>query len=138
MNSRASRLRKGLAAIEAALLLPLVCLLLFGLIEYGWIFLKAQQLNAAARHAARLAIIDTATNAQVTSECDSVLNACGFGSSGYTITLSPADITSLAPGETLTITVTVPYANIELIGIPMLPVPVNLSGSTSMAKEGPQ
>ena len=59
----------------------------------------------------------------------------GLGGSGYTVTLTPSDISSLAPGQMLTVSITVPYSNIELIGMPSLVVPDNIGGATSMAKE---
>lgn len=126
---------RGLAAVEAALLLPLVCLLLFGMIEYGWIFLKAEELNSAAREGARMAIVQGATSAEVIAKCDAMMTDCGLGGSGYTLTLSPTDISSLSPGQALSVSITVPYSNIELIGMPSILVPTTIGGSTSMAKE---
>ncbi len=46
--------RRGTAAVEAALILPLLMLLLLGVIEYGWIYLKSEQIANAARHGARV------------------------------------------------------------------------------------
>ena len=37
------RRRRGLAAVEAAILLPILILLLFGILEYSWMYWKAQQ-----------------------------------------------------------------------------------------------
>jgi hypothetical protein len=36
----------------------------------------------------------------------------------------------------LSVTVSVPYANIRLLGVPFLPTPANLSSTITMAKEG--
>jgi Flp pilus assembly protein TadG len=137
MRATGNQVRRdgGLAAVEAALLLPLVCLMLFGMIEYGWIFLKAQELNSAAREGARMAIIQSATSAEVIAKCDAMMADAGLGGSGYTLTLSPADISTLTPGQTLSVSITVPFSNIELIGMPSLLVPTTIGGSTSMAKE---
>ena len=47
----------GSAVIEAALVLPVLILVTFGTIEYGWLFLKSQQIGNAARNASRMGII---------------------------------------------------------------------------------
>lgn len=47
----------GAAAVEFALLLPLLVLLLFGIIEFGFAFSTRIQATNAAREAARLAVV---------------------------------------------------------------------------------
>jgi Flp pilus assembly protein TadG len=126
---------RGLAIIEAALVMPLLILILFGLIEYGWMFLKYQQIGAAARQGARIGITQSATNGTVTAAVDTIMNTAGLASSGYTTTFAPGDVAAMFAGETLTVTVAVPYANVGLTGFP-LPVPTTLTGRVSMAKEG--
>ncbi len=53
----ASREEDGAAAVEFALLLPLLVLLLFGLIEFGMAFNTRIQATNAAREAARMAVV---------------------------------------------------------------------------------
>lgn len=125
----------GLAVLEAALIFPLLLLLTFALIEYSWVFLNSQQLGGAARHGVRVGVLETATSAQVQAAVDALLDQANLADSGYTLVVSPTDVSSLLPGETLTVTITVPYANIALTGFP-LPLPANLVGQASMAKEG--
>lgn len=123
--------------VEAALVLPLLILITFGLIEYGWLFLKAQQINNAARHGARLAVTPDATTAQVQEAIDALMAEAGLGDSGYTKTISPANVSDAAPQSQVSVTVSVPYQNIEIAGVPLIPVPSSLVGSVTMAKEGP-
>jgi len=130
------RRRGGLALVEMALLLPLLLTILIGLIEYGWLFFKFQQVGGAARHGARIAVTEPATQAQAQTAIDQMMTSSGLQASGYGVTFS-ATPELMPPGQVLTVTVTVPYANIELIGFPLVPVPAQLVGSTSMAKEGP-
>jgi len=66
-----------------------------------------------------------------------MMTAWGMGASGYTVTTSSADITLLESGEMVTVTVQVPYDNVELLGMSLFPVPAILRGSATMAKEGP-
>src|SRR5205085_10889952 len=50
---RRNRDRRGALLVEAAIVFPLLLLLTFGLLEYGWPFMKIGQLENAARQAAR-------------------------------------------------------------------------------------
>ena len=55
----------GTAVIEAALVIPFVVLLLMGIIQYGYILASYITLRNATAVAARHAILDDASNAQV-------------------------------------------------------------------------
>jgi Flp pilus assembly protein TadG len=127
---------RGAATIEMALVLPLLMMLTFGVIEYGWIFLKLQQVTGAARHAARIGVTADATNGDISNAVTSLMSEAGLGASGYQVTISPGNTAGLAAGQPLNVTVAVPYENVELIGIPLIPVPPSLRASVTMAKEG--
>ena len=128
--------RRGIVLVETALVFPLLILLTLGLLEYGWMFLKSQQLTNAARHGARIGITADATNADVNAAIQALMDTAGMGGSGYTVTFTPGDAAAMDAGETLTITVSVSYANVDL-GLPLVPVPTNLKALVSMAKENP-
>lgn len=133
--TRASRRHRGLAAVEMALLLPLLLVLLFGMLEYGAMFWRAQQIGAAARHGARVGALPDGTAAAVNAAVDAMLADAGLGGTGYSVTLTPADPTALAPGETFEVEISVPYADIDLTGFP-IPAPDAVVRSTTMAREG--
>ena len=128
--------RRGLALVEAALVIPLLFLVLFGMLEYSWAFLKVQQLNGAARQGARAGIVQGAVNADVTAAVTQVMTDAGLAGL-YTVDLAPNDVSTIDAGDPLTVTVTCTYADIELIGMPLIPTPTVVEGRTSMAKEGP-
>jgi hypothetical protein len=65
------------------------------------------------------------------------MNTAGLGSSGYTLTITPSNVAALNPGDTLTVSISVPYSKITLTGIPLIPMPSALRATVSMAKEGP-
>lgn len=134
---RAHRKNRGISIIEMALLLPILMLVLMGIFEYGWMFWMNQQINNAARMGARIAVTEGATNAQVTAAIDALMADAEMGGSGYTIDLDPPDVFLALGGELVTVTVTVPYANITLTAAPFLPMPDALDGETTMVKEGP-
>ena len=137
---RTSRFRRGLVVTEAALILPLVLLLTFAVIEYAWMFLRTQQITNAARSGARVGATADATSADVLLAVQSWMDRASLGSSGYQVSIATpedADVGALESGQVLTVQVTVPYANITLTGMPMVPTPAQLRSSVSMAKEGP-
>jgi Flp pilus assembly protein TadG len=133
----AGRPRGGIATIELALALVIVFPLLFGLIEYGWMFLKSQQIAAAARDGARIAATESGDNALVAASIQQALADAGLAGSGYSIVTVPANVASVPPGTPVKVTVSVPYSGIALTNLPFIPTPANLKGTTSMVKEGP-
>jgi len=71
---------KAVAAVELAVVLPLVCLLLFAIIEFGLIFKDALVLQQAVREACRAAIVGATPD-----RVDSILRS-------KAVTLRPSDI----------------------------------------------
>ena len=140
MVRRLKKNRRGIATVEMALVLPLLLLLTMGAIRYGWLFLKAQQITNATRMGARTAVLPDATVAGVQANILALMTAGGMGASGYSVTFSPADITSLLVGESLTVRITVPSANIDVMHVPLFtdlePAAWNLGAEVTMAKEG--
>jgi Flp pilus assembly protein TadG len=106
--------------------------------EYGSMFLRAQQVTNVARQAARLAATPDATTAQVHVLVNNQMQSAGLGSSGYQVTVTPSDVSSPEPGQLVTVRITVPYRNISITGgAPLLPGPDEVRAAVSMAKEGP-
>lgn len=131
------RLYRGTAIVEAAIVFPLLLLLTMGAIEYGWLFLKAQQITNTSRQAARYAIRPDATTDSVLTSIDNMMTVAGMGASGYSVNLTPGDITLLPTGEYVEVEITVPSASLVLIDAGFLPVPASLKSSVVMTKEGP-
>jgi Flp pilus assembly pilin Flp len=84
--------RHGGAAVEMALVFPLLCLMILGGIETGWMLWSTSTLNFAVEEAARCAAVD-ATNCGSTTNIQGVAvgKAMGLGmsASDFTVT-SPA------------------------------------------------
>jgi len=140
MVRRLKKNRRGVAAVEVALVLPLLLLLTMGAIRYGWLFLKTQQITNATRMGARRAVLPDATVAGVQADILALMTAGGMGASGYSVTITPADISSLEVGDALTVRITVPCANVDVIEVPLFtdlePASWNLGAEVTMAKEG--
>lgn len=129
--------RRGAVMVEMALTLLLLLLLTLGLIEYGWLFLMQHKTANAARRGARIAILPFSTNDKVLTAIAAEMERAGIIDSGYSVTLSPADISLPYPSEIISVEITVPYQNVALTQASLVPVPTNLHASVSMAKEGP-
>ncbi len=127
-----NRIAKGVMTIEAAILFGLLLIIVLGIIEYGWFFLKSQQVTNATRYAARMAVRPDITNVEVEAAVAQLMSDAGI--SGYSMTM--ADISTVPPGNTITVSISVPYTNVQLGGPPFVPLPSDVHASVSMAKEG--
>jgi Flp pilus assembly pilin Flp len=122
-----TRREDGAAAVEFALLLPLLVLLLFGFIQFGVAFNTRIQATNAAREAARAAVIgiDNWNDVGGLQFWDVVRSRAGVADiSNCTLTTTPDDVV----GGTLTVTFDYP---VDLV-IPFLPSPP--SGGTGTAR----
>ncbi len=131
--------RRGLSLIETAITLPLILLLLCGMLEYGWMFLKSQEVTNAARQGARVGARVDALNSDIAAAVSETMTLAGIEGSSYVLTILPADVSTLEPGTMFTVVVQVPYDGAEGIGLglPLIPTPGQLESAVTMAREGP-
>ncbi len=123
---------RGIASLEFVIIMPVLLILLFGVMEYGWMMTKSGELVNAAREGARVGARPDATVADINTVVDTRMGDAGM--TGYTTTIT----TATDVGDPVTVQVTVPYdGGVELIGFFLVPVPGNLQASVSMSKEGP-
>lgn len=129
---RVGRRARAAAIVEFAVVLPLLLTILFGIIEYGWVFMVRQTLQSAAREGCRLAVLQTSVEpyANVTSRVQQSMAPTGLTT--YQITMTHA--TAGNPVET--IEVSVPYDDVSLMGGFFGTHSYNLAGTCSMRKEG--
>ena len=130
--------RRGLSTLEMAIVAPLFLFLVFGVIEYSWMFLKASDISSAARegvrYAVRPAVTETAQLTSAASPLVSVLNQSGIPLASVTV-LCPADRNpGVATGSPVTVHVSMPYSAVEIFGI--MPTPQTLQATVTMLKEG--
>jgi hypothetical protein len=119
----------GAAAVEFALLLPLLVLLLFGLMQFGLAFNTRIQATNAAREAARAAVIgiDDWGNVGGLEYWEGVRQRAGVGDiSNCVLSTNPA---TPVIGGTLTVTFDYP---LNLV-IPFLPSPPSWESGTARA-----
>jgi Flp pilus assembly protein TadG len=123
-----------MAVIEAAILFPILVLIVLGMLEYGFLFIKLQGINNAAREGVRVAVREGATTGQVDAAITQAMTNGGMSTFSRTLPNVGA-----APGTEITCTVTVQYTNIDIVHVltTFLPHPTSLTGTASMLKEGP-
>jgi Flp pilus assembly protein TadG len=122
--------KRAAAVVEFAVVLPLLLTILFGIIEYGWVFMVRQSLQTAAREGCRLAVLQTATDAAIEKRVQAVMQPTGL--STYSVTMTHASVGN--PIETVEIQV--PYNDVSLMGGFFGTHDYNLAGTCSMRKEG--
>ena len=135
VRKRKGNRSRGAAAVEAALVLPILLLVTFGAIKYGWLFLRAQQITNAARYGARVAIRADAGEDEVRTAIANLMTAAGMGASGYGVTITYEDGV-VEVGKGITVEVSVPSANIDIMNVPLFPGVGDVGASVTMAKEG--
>jgi len=140
VKARKKNNHRGIVTLETALVLALILLpLTFGVIEYGWLFLKSQQITNAARNGARVAIRSGSTTAIVESSIEYLMASAGMAKikCGYVVTYPLGNVGSVAVGQPLTVRVEVLRANVDAMNFPFIPKPTNLGASVTMSQEGP-
>ncbi len=79
------RSESGAAAVEFALVLPMVMVLLLGMLEYGWYFYTAQSVSSAAREVTRRLVVG---DCQATGQAQ-LFARSQLGLEGLTVTFGP-------------------------------------------------
>lgn len=118
------------AAVELAVVTPLLLTMLFGIIEFGYAFTVRQSLATAAREGARLASLPGTTDQEIRDRVEEYLLPVG-------VTASDIEMVRATPDNpTELVRVSVPYEDISLLGGYFGDIGFNLEGSCSMRKEG--
>ena len=132
--------QRGGSAVEFAIVLPILLVLLFGIIEFSILFYDKAVITNASREGARAGIVfaptpldDGGITAVVNSYCAS--NLITFGSAtGATTTVSRGG--SGSPGDPLTVTVNYSYDFLVLPNfVTALTGPMDLQAITVMRME---
>ena len=115
--------------MEFAVVLPLLLTILFGIIEYGYVFMVRQTLQHAAREGGRLASLQTSVSpyTNVIDQVNAIMAPTRISSYQVQVTQGPCEET---------VTVTVPYDDVSLVGGFFGTHGYNLTGTCTMRKEG--
>lgn len=125
--------RHGVATVEFAIVAPLFFLLVLGSVELGRGLMVQQVLTNASRVGARQAVMLSG------SQSGAITAATNFASGatvpGVSVTVSP-DPGAASSGDMISVTVSVPYANVSWIPSPWFLGGASLSATSVMRKEG--
>ena len=135
-RTQARKGRAGTTITETAVVLPIFFLILFGVIEFGHVFMTIHTLNSAARRAARLGVSETATTASVTTLANQVVSSAIPGSSATILvkdgdafdvtgvdvstinysTLSDIELSTAERRQLFIVRISVPYSDVAILG----------------------
>jgi Flp pilus assembly protein TadG len=125
--------KRGVAAVEYAVVLSVALLMVWIMVEYSRMMMACDCLLQAAQEGARIGVVPGSTTAQVTAEVNNIL-ANSF-ITGATVTTSPADISTLKAGQTVTVNISVPCNSITWLPSPKFLYGRVLKGSCVMLRE---
>src|SRR5687768_1175133 len=128
-----NRGRRGAAMVEMGILLALLCLITFGIIEYGWMFYRVSQVNLASRHGVRAGVRPAATVAEVEAAVASIMSSAGWDTDDYDVTTD--GVVNVA-GLPVTVRVDIDYDQVGFGLLPGFLTPDALGATATMAKEG--
>jgi Flp pilus assembly protein TadG len=130
----AERDRRAAAVVELAVVSPLMFAMLFGIIEFGWLFTVQHTMVNAAREGARLGILEGITTAEVEARVLQFLQPMGVDDD---VTMTVTNVETATPGDPfVTVSLTVPREQVSLVGNFFGFVGGTLEGSATMRKEG--
>jgi len=126
---------RGTVLVETAIVIVLLLMLTLGIMGFGYLFLRAQQVTTAARHGARIACVDGADPGKVATVINNYLDSQGITHDAPSIAIDPT------VGEP--VTVTVKGTGLDILNLRDVPLfgtgsfPDSFTASVTMAKEGP-
>lgn len=134
---------RGAAAVEFALVVPILLVIVFGIIAYGFVFAQSLSLSNSARQAARSGVIEGTTCDQIVTLATDSADTLGMdgadttvvvkrgASAASAITFACAKSSSVQPCKTqnagTNVYVTLSYAAEPVV--PFIPVPDTLTGT---------
>jgi Flp pilus assembly protein TadG len=132
--TRASILRKrrrGVAAVEFAVLLPLILTLLLGIWEVGRLVEIQQLLSNAAREGGRQSTTGQLTNSQIQSVVTQYLQVAGLPTTNVVVTVQnlthpAADVSQASYLDNIQVTVTIPVADVRWSVLSLVTTPGQL------------
>ena len=145
MRRPARHRRPGATAVETALVLIPLTMLVFGVFEYGRLLMHWNLVNNAAREGCRYALANntsTTISTDVQTLATNVMGGQNANLSNFTVTVSgthqgvSTPVNNLVAGDLITVTVSGKYQFMKVIPLVSLPASVTLTSSVTMVCEG--
>ena len=128
------RARAGAAAVEAAIILPLmISCIIFPSIELSQVSTLKQQMNAAAREGCRTAVMEGNSQEDVEARVNNIMGEA----TPVSMTISPDNWADAPAGTAITVNLGLSYDDsVSWLGTPvLLPAGTILSASATMSSE---
>ena len=105
--------RRGAAAVEFAVVAPILFLVVLGVIEIGRAMMVNEILNHAARSGCRAGTIAGSNNTRVSSAVDQGLQYTTGSTTTITVNGSAGDVSTATRGDIISVEVSVPYSSVS-------------------------
>lgn len=115
-NARRRRGEEGQALVEFALVLPVLCLLLFGIIQFGMLFYTYIDLTSATRDGAREVAVARSSGLDESGVKALVAASFTGDDAGITTVTAAPGSPWQTPGQDVTVRVTHPY-KLDIMGL---------------------
>jgi Flp pilus assembly protein TadG len=115
-----------------AVVAPLLLAILFGTMQFGYIFLVQNTVTNATREACRVGVLQGSTTADVTARFNEAMSHIGFTSGDYTLTVTAA--TTATP--IVTVRAQIPFSKVNFFGSWLGLTKSHIGSVCSMRKEG--
>ncbi len=125
---------RGSVLVETVLVVLLLIVLLFGAVEYGWMFYCMHVVNNAAQVGARAYTRSGATEEAVVAATERALQEGGVNAAP-TVELSEESVEGPPSMTLVTVSVSVAYADLTIVDLALLPRPQTLRASVTMARD---
>ena len=135
------RKRSGAAALETALVMIPMVMLLFGVFEYGRLLMDWNLLNNAAREGCRYALVNNTASTINADVKTVVLGKMTGRDASFTVTMSgthqgvSTPINNLVPGDMITVSVSGQYKFMNIIPFITMPA-LTIKSAVVMVCEG--
>lgn len=131
-DPRRRQTRQGAAAVEFAILLPVLLLIVFGAVDVCTMIRTQQRLNTVAFESARIAATPDSTMGHIIQQCQLICKENRLVS--VSLNTDPVDFTEAESGDWIEVTAAVPFDDNSLLGGWVMP---NLILSESVSLQIP-
>jgi Flp pilus assembly protein TadG len=102
--------RRGAAVVELAVVTPILLLMMFGIMEFGWTFMMRETMTNAVREAARVRVLQGSTDADARTRFVNAMSGTGLQVTGSNLSITKV-------GDVFTCTASIPRSQVSLVGI---------------------
>lgn len=137
--------RRGATAVETAMVLIPLLMVIFGVFEYGWLLMNWNLLNNATREGCRYAVVNN-TSTTISTDVQTLVNGYMAGETknfnSFTVTVSGTHngvstaVNNLVAGDMVTVTVSGQYRFMNVIPLVTMPATMTMTSSVIMVCEG--